>query len=155
MKWQKSIQAIFIPDRETHIRLASLLILLWSYTALDKIISHQQFIQALQRQFFHESFITPLSILIPVAELLITIMLLNNKWRKVGFISSSILLSIFTIYVALAAFGMLEKMPCACGGIISSLSWGGHLLINITFLGLALTGSYLYKNEKGGAVTRN
>jgi uncharacterized membrane protein YjjP (DUF1212 family) len=38
-----------------------------------------------------------------------------------------------------------KELPCSCGGIISLLSWGGHLVFNSVFILLAFAGVMLEK----------
>lgn len=53
---------------------------------------------------------------------------------------SVILMLIFTLYVALILLNAFEYIPCSCGGIMESLSWNEHLLVNLLFLAVAITG---------------
>lgn len=66
--------------------------------------------------------------------------------RIPGLYGSAILLFIFTAYLT----GMIltdKHLPCSCSGIISSLSWGQHIVFNLVFLTIAITGILLNKKR--------
>ncbi len=74
-------------------------------------------------------------------------MLTVKGTRKYGLWASFILLMIFTFYIS----GMLlsgEHLPCSCGGIIRELSWRQHLIFNLFFITLSLTGIVLERKQK-------
>jgi putative oxidoreductase len=111
----------------------ALLVLLFSYTALSKWTDPGEFRWQLANQDIPGSWIALLFWLIPGAELLTCILLLGNRTRWFGLVLSLALLLTFTIYIALLLAGARERMPCACGGVISGFSWTGHFLFNIFF----------------------
>ncbi|MEB2778721.1 hypothetical protein SYJ56_25660, partial [Algoriphagus sp. D3-2-R+10] len=53
---------------------------------------------------------------------------------------SVVLMILFTGYVTLVWLGFTERVPCSCGGVLSSLGWGEHLVFNLVFLGIAVWG---------------
>ena len=130
-----------------------LLVLLWAYTGLDKLVNHALFSNQLALQFLPKIFIPALSYLIPISEISIALLLFWEKSRKQGLILSLSLLLIFTIYIALAVLGSRERVPCACAGIFKDMGWTMHLIINVFFLVLCI---YALKNtnQKGGSVER-
>nr|WP_143097972.1 MauE/DoxX family redox-associated membrane protein [Chitinophaga sp. CF118] len=69
-------------------------------------------------------------------------LLIPNKTRKYGLLGSLVLMLVFTVYVAYVLL-FTTKRPCTCGGIIRQLSWPDHLIFNISFLLLAITGIIL------------
>lgn len=110
-----------------------LLILLWSYSSMSKLTDISRFQQALTIFNFPFGLKLFFSFGIPISELLIAIFLITPRYRKPALWFSMLLLSGFTIYVILAVFNFFEKRPCACGGVLSMLSWRMHLFFNITF----------------------
>ncbi|MEJ7778751.1 MAG: MauE/DoxX family redox-associated membrane protein [Daejeonella sp.] len=68
------------------------------------------------------------------------------KLRAFG---SCILLFLFSMYIILVINHAFERIPCSCGGIISKLTWGQHLVFNLFFLALALAG-FIISTKKGG-----
>jgi len=115
-----------------------LLILLWSYSSLSKLIDLKQFEKILILQQF--SVIEPkfLKWPLPFAELACAVLLIFDGTRKTGLYLSACMLASFTFYVALASFGYWRDAPCACGGILSSMPWGIHLYFNLFFIAINL-----------------
>lgn len=133
-----------------------LLIVLWTYTAFSKLFAYPATVLQLQ----HMPFIAPAAAFagwfIPAVEIIIAVLLVVTNYRKAGLWASLILISIFTFYLAFA-MGAGKKLPCSCGGIISTLSWTGHLVFNsgialLTAMAL-LQQHYLFKRRQQPAVT--
>ncbi|SEN72108.1 Methylamine utilisation protein MauE [Chitinophaga rupis] len=129
--------------------ICGLLIILFFYTGVMKIIDHDTF----QFDLINAPIISKLSTLvyavIPSVEVLTAILLLFNKTQKIGLWSSFVLMTVFTIYVG----GILLKgghRPCTCGGVIRAMSWETHLVFNILFTTIALLGIVL--NKKLGRI---
>lgn len=126
---------------------AFLFILLWIYAATSKILELEQF----RIQISQVAFLKPLAgiliVLVPFIEYVLAFLLLLNKTRALGLLGSAILMSLFTIYIA----GMIHfspQLPCSCGGIINNLTWQQHLLFNLLFTGLGITGVFLQRQYK-------
>ena len=132
----------------------SLLILLWSYTASDKLFSHREFSIQLTRQFLPADSVPFLSYAIPLTEMLAAIFLLIKPTRRAGLLLSVILMTAFTIYVAQAVFGLREKTPCSCGGIFKNMGWDMHLMLNLFLLILSIY-ALLKTKKKGGSPENN
>lgn len=118
----------------------ALLILLWTYTAIGKWADSADFRLSLSRQPLPRPEL--LFWTLPLAELLAAGLLVSEKTRKWGLYLSSLLLFAFTVYIAAGLMGLLEKVPCSCGGVLRSLGWKEHLLFNLVFLALSLYSSY-------------
>ena len=106
-----------------------LLILLFTYTAVSKLIGHYLFLQQLRNNPVLQWMAVFLSIAVPLLELAAALCLLFIKTGNTGWWISGILMSSFTIYIA-AMLWFSPKLPCSCGGIIDALSWKQHLIIN-------------------------
>ncbi|RZM24702.1 MAG: hypothetical protein EOO88_21925 [Pedobacter sp.] len=125
----------------------ALLILLWSYTGLSKLIDNAAFEKQVTTLISAEH-PKPISIGIPLLEVLTAFSLVWHRTRKLGLYLSLLLMAAFTTYVSLVIAGYFGPAPCSCGGIISALGWKSHLLINITFLCLVLYLLYTKKTER-------
>lgn len=108
-------------------------VLLFVYTAISKLSDHQNF----QDQLF---FITQnawmaavLALGVPLAELAIALALCINKGRRAGLFAFVSLLCCFTAWIIYLLLSD-RNLPCTCGGVISSLTWKQHLLLNGCFL---------------------
>ncbi len=119
-----------------------LLIILFIYTGLSKLLNIQGTYLQLQQIFFIKSIAGPLSIALPVLEILAGLALVFTRLEKLGWWLSTILMLAFTIYITAVLFMDPKLRPCTCGGVISSMSWREHLVFNIIFLALANIGLY-------------
>jgi putative oxidoreductase len=119
-----------------------LLLLLFLYTALDKVADFSGFTQKLAAQPFDPRLVPFLSIAIPGVEFIACGLLIAVQTRVYGLITSVLLMIAFTVYVALAVFNVFDRVPCSCSAIHEHFSWTQHLYINITFLALAVYGTW-------------
>lgn len=127
---------------------SGLLIILWTYTSGSKLLEFAEFKQQLYLQNLGEGFTSVLSILIPLIELTIVVLLVVSATKKIGLIISFVLLSAFTIYILLILSGIYNAAPCSCGGILKFLSWKNHLYFNLSFLILNSIGIYFITNKE-------
>jgi hypothetical protein len=118
---------------------SSLLILLFVYTAVSKLIDFRNFQVVLSRSSLIGKSASLIAWLLPFVELAAAALLFLPATRLRGLFSSFILMLVFTVYIALMLLNS-EKLPCSCGGVLGSLSWKEHLLFNIFFTLIALTG---------------
>lgn len=140
------------PDRVLK-TITSLLVLLWTYTALSKLSEPADFRTQLDNQVFDRDWTPLLMWILPGAELLASAMLLFRGTRTFGLWLSVILMSVFTIYIALVLFGVFSRTPCSCGGVLKMLGWKSHFAFNLFFLTAAIWGTRLYRTERRVAVT--
>ena len=118
--------------------ISSLLILLWTYAALSKLIDFGHTRTQMLNQVFPASIAETLVWMVPASELAAACLLLLPKTRKAGLYLSLFLLLQFTLYIILVMTNIFGRVPCSCGGVISSMSWGQHLIFNLFFLALTL-----------------
>lgn len=123
--------------------IATAIALLFCYAALSKLTDFTRSKSEMLNQVFPESVALILVWAIPALELLIVALLLYKPLRLTGFYASFILLALFTIYIAITMTGVFGRIPCSCGGILKYMSYSVHLIFNIFFLLLALTGILL------------
>lgn len=121
--------------RELILDIAILLyVLLYSYAAASKLFNMNLFVGQLKRQAFPLALVPFLSIGIPVVELLVVLLMVIPKYRLLGLKLATGLMIVFTGYILMALVGVFKDMPCSCGGVISSLSWKNHMILNVGFL---------------------
>ena len=123
----------------------ALLVLLWVYTALSKWADHQAFYRQLSMNPTTEGRQDFLFYFLPGIELIAALALLFKPLRKYGLWLSAGLMFAFTVYVFYVVFIDPTKATCTCGGVISAMSWKQHLVFNMAFLLLSITGIYLHK----------
>ena len=120
-----------------------LLLLLWIPTSLNKLIDFESFKQDIYKQPFNSTLAKVIIYSIPFLEILAVILILVPQYQRWGFILSTYLMSIFTLYIASALLNVWDKLPCGCGLILSQLNWQEHLWFNLTFLLLSIAAWYL------------
>jgi len=122
------------------------LIILFVYTATNKIITIDSFTKGLGRFPMLRQVALYLAYAIPTIEIGISLLLIVPKTSRYGFWFAIILMSAFTVYLGLALTGNYE-LPCSCGGIISNLSWTQHLFFNLGVIFLIATVLLKIKKE--------
>lgn len=132
--------------------IAAALVMLFCYTAVSKLYDVEEFRRQLANQELPGWVKGPLVWLIPGSELLFSLLLSFAVTRLAGLYGSAILMAMFTGYMALVYFGYFDRVPCSCGGVLRSMGFGVHLLFNLFFLALSLSGIYLF-HQKPSAVT--
>ncbi|WPR76034.1 MauE/DoxX family redox-associated membrane protein [Algoriphagus sp. NG3] len=116
------------------------LILLWTYTGLDKLVRWDASRKAFLNQPMPNELEEVLAFAIPGIELLIALLLLFSVTRWWGYLGSALLLTVFTTYVGLIWVGAFPRVPCNCAGILESLGWAEHFWLNLGFIGVAVWG---------------
>lgn len=107
----------------------ALLIVLFLYTGIHKILDFEKFRYEIGRSPFLESMVGLVSVSIPAGEIVIAALLLFTRTRTLGLYLSFFLMMLFTGYIWLMLTYAYD-LPCSCGGIISELSWEQHLWFN-------------------------
>ncbi|SIO49337.1 MauE/DoxX family redox-associated membrane protein [Chitinophaga niabensis] len=122
--------------------IAALLIVLWIYTGLNKMMDYSTFKTQLGRSPFIQSLAGFIAIALPVGEIILASLLVFKKTRKLGLYLSFGLMFLFTGYIWLM-LNYAYDLPCSCGGVLAKLSWGDHLIFNSGFTILSLIGIIL------------
>lgn len=133
----------------------SLLILLFLYASVSKIVDPALFKKQMLNQPFANWIGYILMFLVPLSEILISVFLMFDKTVKKGLIGAIILMGAFTIYTAVVLLNAFRYVPCSCGGVIQKLSWPQHLVFNLIYLGIAITGLVLQRKMQPSTRNRN
>lgn len=123
---------------------AVVLCVVYSYTAYQKIVGHAGFVMHFKQVPLFGNFPTLSAITIPALEILIVLLLIvqNSRLKRIGFSLSMVLLMLFTVYLGMMKL-FASKLPCSCGGFISSLTFGEHIVFNLFLLTLSIVGFIL------------
>lgn len=113
--------------------ISALLIVLFLYAAVAKLLDYHNFIIKLGRDPFINQFAHLIAILLPATEIIAVILLARSSTRVSGLWLSLTTMIAFTVYVALV-LTIAPKIPCTCGGFIQALSWKAHLIFNICWV---------------------
>ncbi|HET6994904.1 MAG TPA: MauE/DoxX family redox-associated membrane protein [Chitinophagaceae bacterium] len=127
--------------------IAALLILLFCYTGITKLIDHDLFKIALSQSELLSSISKPVSWTLPLLELGLTILLVIPGTRKAGFMIAFCVLALFTLYI-LYMLLFASNRPCTCGGVLKKLSWQQHIVFNVFFAALSFIGWQIERKNK-------
>ncbi len=120
-----------------------LLLALWIPIGIYQYLHFAAFKTGILRQPIGDGLAWTLIYLLPAVEITIACLLVSERFRRTGLLLSSALLTAFTGYIGLALIGAWGTLPCACGLIISGMSWMQHLWFNLFFLIISITGYIL------------
>jgi len=132
--------------------IAILYILLFVYAAVSKLLDFENFQVQLGQSPLISSFAGPISYIVPLIEIGISIFLAVPRFRKIGFYFGFSVMVLFSAYI----FIMITYspfVPCSCGGILEKMGWNAHLYFNLGFVLLGGLGIVLL--EKSGTKNRS
>ncbi|WP_121811351.1 MauE/DoxX family redox-associated membrane protein [Mucilaginibacter kameinonensis] len=127
---------------------SGLLVLLFIYTAVSKLIGFEDFKRQMYNQTLPREVAALLIWTLPGSEILTAVMLIFRRTRKPGLYISAVLMLLFTGYISLVLLHYFSRIPCSCGGVIRALGWKMHLVFNVFFLLLSLLGIYFIDRER-------
>ena len=130
---------------------ASLLIILFIYAGLSKLMDYEGFRFQLGRSPYVTGIAGFVAWFMPAAEIIAALLLTFQRTRLFGFYLSFFLMFLFTGYI----YAMLHYspfLPCSCGGVLSAMSWEQHLYFNIFFVLVSLTGALLLASNKSNNI---
>lgn len=109
-------------------------IILYGYTAIDKLWDISAFIDAINAQVFPKVLTPYIAWGIPIIELILFSLLIIPKTQHLGLYLATGLMLVFTIYVGWGAVQDVGDRPCGCAGIFRTFSWTEHFWFNLYFL---------------------
>ena len=127
--------------------ISALLILLFLYASLSKFMDFKTFIGEMNNQPLPNSWTPFLVWTIPSMEIIISILVLFERTRLLGFYGALVLMGLFTIYAILILLHVFAYVPCSCGGIIKRLTWRQHLALNLFFVALSVSGVIIQRRK--------
>jgi len=137
--------------------IAALLIILYLYAGLSKFLDFRVFTHEMNNQPFLNSWKPWLIFVIPSSEIVIALALIPERTRLIALYASGALMLLFTAYTAAILLHQFKYIPCSCGGVIRNLTWPQHLLFNLFFLCVSVTGIILQQRKllKSTYTTKN
>jgi uncharacterized membrane protein YphA (DoxX/SURF4 family) len=127
--------------------ISALLILLFMYAAVSKLLDYETFKLQLSKSPFITQFAGVTAWALPVGEILVALALIFKPTRLLGLYASLFLMTMFTVYI----YAMLRfsyDVPCSCGGVLSKMGWEEHLWFNTGFIGLSISGILIHVSSK-------
>jgi hypothetical protein len=126
-------------------------VIVFFYTGVDKILAYNIFKEQLHNSPILSAVAKPIALFLPCIELVIVRFLAITRWRLIGLFASLCIMSIFTVYI-IALFLISPELPCSCGGMINSISWGQHTAFNCVFILLTFWAIQLSKRDRKEAI---
>lgn len=122
-----------------------LFIMLWIYAAVSKLLDYNTSRLQMSQSPFITEFAGILVWIVPMAEVIISGLLIPNRTRIIGLYASLFLMTMFSAYIYVM-LNMSYHVPCSCGGILNNLGWEQHLVFNISFVLLAIIAIALHQS---------
>lgn len=137
--------------------LVILLLALWIPIGLYQVTHYDVFKSGILKQPFSYMLAWTLIYTLPSLHLATALLLVTDRYRRIGLLLSSILMTVYTGYIALALLGAWGKPPCNCGLAIPSMGWLPHLFFNLFFMAVSVMAYILYNkcNKKESKIIAN
>jgi len=117
--------------------ISALLILLFVYAAVSKLLDYQKFRVQLGQSPLLTAFAGWMAWIVPAIEIIVSLLLAFSNTRLFALYASFTLMVMFSGYI-----------PCSCGGVLQKMSWNQHLVFNIIFVLIAMTGILIHGKTK-------
>ncbi|WP_293304876.1 MauE/DoxX family redox-associated membrane protein [Pedobacter sp. UBA5917] len=132
-----------------------LLAILFIYAGVYKLFDVKNFAsQMYQSPLLPSIFIPYISVILPALEIILGGLLVFSRRYVSCILWISLSLMIFFSTYLIMLYTLYEKPPCACGGILSMMTYPQHISFNIFFTLISAIGIYLYeKKNKANNIT--
>ncbi|AYL96538.1 MauE/DoxX family redox-associated membrane protein [Mucilaginibacter celer] len=128
--------------------ITGLLVLLFLYTGLSKLLDFKNFEVSMLFQHLPAWLTIPMTYGLPLSEIAVAALMIPDKSRLPGSYVFLIMMTAFTLYVGAALLHLFPRAPCACGGMLKSLGWGQHFVLNLLFIILAVISIRYYRTKR-------
>jgi hypothetical protein len=132
--------------------ISGLLIFLFAYAAISKLIDRQHFQAVLTQMLLIKKIASFISIALPVTELVVCALLFMPGTKLLGLYASLGLLIAFTIYIGYM-ISFAPHLFCTCGGVLEQMSWTQHFIFNLVFMLLSAIGIKMHQANKNIVAT--
>jgi hypothetical protein len=119
---------------------------LFVYAATSKLIDFDHFKMQLKKSPFISDYADWIFWGLPIVEYSIVGLFLFPRYLLHALYASFFLMTLFTVYLIMV-LNFSDDIPCACGGVLSSLEWDDHIVFNIAFMLLAAIGIKLFHKQ--------
>ena len=112
-------------------------VLVYLYASVYKLFDYKFFVAQLELSPLLGGYAGSLAWLVPSSEIIGAMLLLVPKWRRMGMLLCTLIMTLFTIYITyILTFSPM--VPCSCGGILATMGWREHLVFNSCFVAAGL-----------------
>lgn len=133
--------------------ICGLLILLFVYAAMSKLLDRQHFQGVLAQMLLIKYVAGFVSVALPLLEGIVCALLFMRTTRLLGLYASFGILVSFTVFIGYMIL-FSPHLPCNCGGVLEQMSWTQHLVFNLVFIALSAIAIKLYQSNKNIVATQ-
>lgn len=133
--------------------ISALLILLFLYASMSKFLDFHTFTGEMLNQPLPHYLTRFLIGFIPITEIVLCLLLLFERTRLLGLYGSLGFMSLFTIYSIIIILNFFGRIPCSCGGVIKRLTWRQHIVLNLFFVAISISGIILQRRKLYNSIT--
>ena len=133
--------------------ISALLILLFLYASMSKFMDFYTFTGEMLNQPLPHYLTRFLIWFIPITEIVLCLLLLFERTRLLGLYGSLGFMSLFTIYSIIIVLNFFGRIPCSCGGVIKRLTWRQHIILNLFFVAISISGIILQRKKLFNSIT--
>ncbi|SIN65814.1 MauE/DoxX family redox-associated membrane protein [Chitinophaga niabensis] len=123
--------------------IVSLLVMLFLYASVSKLLDLEESREQMSKSPFITGYANFLALMVPVSEIVISVLLLIKRTRIIGLYASFCIMLAFTIYIYMMLH-YSSYLPCSCGGVLALMSWEQHFWFNVVFVLIALAGILIH-----------
>lgn len=118
--------------------LVFLMVVLFLYAGVSKLMDIHFFEVQLIRSPWIGNYNTILAWSLPIFEITISVLLLiGGRLRALALYAFGLSLVVFSTYISVVLISG-QKAPCSCGGLIQKLTWPQHIILNVSFVVIAM-----------------
>lgn len=127
--------------------IAILLSAIFVYSGLIKILTYKNYLEEIEQSPLLKMAFGSIPWVVPTIELIVSVLLLLNRYRLIALIISLLLYLIFIIYLIINYYSPYD-VKCGCGGVLETLPLSVHLLLNIALSFVSSVGIYIETRYK-------
>lgn len=123
---------------------------LFLYAAVSKIRDFDNFQIQIGQSPLLSAFAESISYAVIAIEIVIAVLLLVEKFRRLGLYLGFVLMAMFSAYIFFI-MNFAAFVPCSCGGVLENMNWGEHLAFNLLFVFLGFSALLISRPETESA----
>lgn len=120
-----------------------LLLLSWSFTFVSKIFDFETFGRQIKGAYLLSVGGKLLPYVLQFVHLGIILMLLNKSWRRLGLITSMVVMVLYTGYL-IYVLKLAPSVPCSCIALFNWMNWNDQLYFNFLILAINIIGLVMF-----------
>jgi len=120
-----------------------ILILIWAYTFVAKVFDFETFQRQIKGAYMLSAGGNLLPYLLQIVHFGIILLLINKSWRRMGLITSILVLILYTGYLVYV-LKFAPSIPCSCIAMFNWMNWNDQLYFNFSMLAINIIGLIIF-----------